>query len=204
MKKYTTALLLIAVLTIVIGGNVAFKTSPVVSAVDAQQPTTQDAMMRIELAAPEATSGQEMAKKSEYVLPYPGILQNHPLYFLKELRDKIIETLIVDPLRKSEFYLLQSDKWIAASTTLLTQNDIEKAQTVLNQSADRMELSVTQLKTIKDSGRQIPAGAIDKVDSAIEKHLEIVDELSVEKKINPDQARQTYLSAQEELMKLKD
>ena len=202
MKKYTTGLLIFAVLFIVTGSNIVFK-EPVAQAQTVEETKDpKDAMM--EMTSPEATPDVMMKQKSDYILPYPGILQNHPLYFLKELRDKIIETLIVDPLRKSEFYLLQSDKWIAASESLVSQGETELGQQVLNQSAERMKMAVQQLKTIKDNGREIPSGTLDKVENSIEKHLEIVDKYSVEKKINPDEARQSYLSIQEEATKLRN
>lgn len=49
----------------------------------------------------------------EYALPYPGILPDHPLYVFKKIRDAILEFLIVDPVRKAEFYILQADKRLA-------------------------------------------------------------------------------------------
>lgn len=204
MKKYTTGILLFAVLAIMLSGNVAFRDSGVSVRAQVKTTSTSDSMMRVELATPGAGIAAEGVKKSEYILPYPGILQNHPLYFLKEFRDQIIDVLIADPLRKSEFYLLQSDKWIAASSFLIAQNNTEIAQQVLNKAATKMTASIGQLSTIKAGGRQVSSGAIDKLEKAIEKHLELVDEFSVEKKINPDQARQSYLAAQDELNKLKN
>ena len=41
----------------------------------------------------------------KYELPYPGILPDNPLYFLKQIRDWIMERLITDPLKKIEFYM---------------------------------------------------------------------------------------------------
>jgi len=54
----------------------------------------------------------------EYALPYPGMLPDNPLYFLKQVRDWIMEKIIADPVRKIEFYVLQSDKDINASVFL--------------------------------------------------------------------------------------
>ncbi len=58
----------------------------------------------------EATGSSETSKTIEYELPYPGILPDNPLYFLKMIRDRIIGFLISDPLKKAEFDLLQADK----------------------------------------------------------------------------------------------
>ncbi len=205
MKNYTTIVLLIAVLGIVVGGNVLYGSlNNTVQAAVEESSTGNSGSMKVEMATPGAMMEEGISKKSEYVLPYPGILQNHPLYFLKEFRDQIIEVLIADPLRKSEFYLLQSDKWIAASDLLIVQEQTDLAEKVLNKSADRMNDSIKALKSIKADGREVPSGVIDKVEKSIEKHLEMVDEFSIEKKINPDQARQTLLTAQEELNKVKN
>lgn len=53
------------------------------------------------------------ASAVDYALPYPGILPDHPLYIFKKVRDAILEFLLVDPVRKAEFYILQADKRLA-------------------------------------------------------------------------------------------
>jgi hypothetical protein len=204
MKRYATGLLLFSVLVIVAAGNVVFQdASPIVKAVE-EVSVGEETDSLLQMENPEASTAVVIVKKSDYILPYPGILQNHPLYVLKEFRDKIIETLIVDPLRKSEFYLLQSDKWIAASELLTSQGQQEVGQKVFDASADRLSLAVDQLQSIKDGGREIPSGTIDNIENSVEKHLEITDEFSVEKKINPDQARQTYMNLQEKIQSLRN
>jgi len=195
---------LFSVLVIVAAGNVVFQdASPIVKAVE-EVSVGEETDSLLQMENPEASTAVVIVKKSDYILPYPGILQNHPLYVLKEFRDKIIETLIVDPLRKSEFYLLQSDKWIAASELLTSQGQQEVGQKVFDASADRLSLAVDQLQSIKDGGREIPSGTIDNIENSVEKHLEITDEFSVEKKINPDQARQTYMNLQEKIQSLRN
>ena len=65
------------------------------------------------LSIKEATmssASQEVNKSADYQLPYPGILPDNPLYFLKAIRDRIVGLLISDPLKKAEFDLLQADK----------------------------------------------------------------------------------------------
>jgi hypothetical protein len=53
-----------------------------------------------------------------YDLPYPGILPGSPVYSIKLLRDKIVELMTGDPLRRTAFYLLQADKRLSASLLL--------------------------------------------------------------------------------------
>ena len=57
-------------------------------------------------------NGSPLVGKKEtidYALPYPGILIDHPLYFLKNIRDLIMERIITEPGKKVEFAILQSD-----------------------------------------------------------------------------------------------
>lgn len=61
------------------------------------------------------------SEKVVYELPYPGILPDNPLYFVKIVRDRIIEFLTRDNIKKAQLYLLFSDKR-AASALVLVQN----------------------------------------------------------------------------------
>ena len=40
-------------------------------------------------------------QRVDYELPYPGLLPDSPLYFLKISRDRLIEFMIGDPIKKS-------------------------------------------------------------------------------------------------------
>ncbi|MCX8008629.1 MAG: DUF5667 domain-containing protein [Patescibacteria group bacterium] len=149
----------------------------------------------------ESTTGGSIKKKSDYILPYPGILPDHPLYFLKELRDKIIEMLIVDPERKSEFYLLQSDKLLNSAVSLLEKGNSEKAKDALKESSGKMSSSVGQLSTIKAGGKVVTSRSIDRILNAVEKHIEVLQELS--SKIDTAEFISSREQSREELMKLK-
>jgi hypothetical protein len=202
MKYYTGSLITMFCLQLLITAFILIRPSHL-NAVESESVNRQVSQLTVEMATPAGTIDDQIRSKSDYLLPYPGILQNHPLYFLKEIRDTMIETLIVDPLRKSEFFLLQSDKWIASVPLLVNQKEIGLAGRVVNQAADRMRLAVQQLIQMNKNGKEISNGAIVKLQNAIEKHLEIVDELSAEGSINPNQARDVYLSIQKELISLK-
>lgn len=125
----------------------------------------------------ESTTSAVKKEKSDYVLPYPGILPDHPLYFLKELRDKIIEALIVDPERKSEFYLLQSDKLLNSAVSLLEKNNEDKTKEAIQRSSEKMRQAVSQLSIMKQSGKTVSSGSIDRIVHAIDKHIEVLEEM---------------------------
>src|SRR3989344_2047169 len=54
------------------------------------------------------------SSKIDYQLAYPGLLPDHPLYFLKAGRDQIISFFNSKPLKKAKFNLLQANKRVQA------------------------------------------------------------------------------------------
>jgi len=174
MKKNSTLILFASVAFIVAIGNQVFE-RPQLQAVENETKPMQEKVVPMLYANDVASQAAEGANESvDYALPYPGILPNHPLYFLKELRDRIIETLVVDPVRKSEFYLLQGDKWLSSGLMFLEKNDSAQAKMIIEKSADRMQQVVTLLSGEVSKNKPIPSGALDKFEKAIQKHLEIV------------------------------
>lgn len=149
-----------------------------VSAATSNTPTASVSETTMQPLVANETTMAAQVKKSEYVLPYPGILPDHPLYFLKTFRDRIIEVLVVDPLRRAEFYLLQSDKWLSGAQVLLDKGKKDMAQTLLTESGDRIKMAVDQLVSMKGSGKTIPMGTIDRFLNATQKHIEVLDDLS--------------------------
>lgn len=91
----------------------------------------------------------------DYQLPYPGILPGSPLYSLKMIRDRIMDILISDPIKKANFYLLQADKRTASSLMLFEKGDDELADTTLSKSQKYLEKSLEKTKQAKNSGRDV-------------------------------------------------
>lgn len=117
-------------------------------------------------------------RKPEYLLPYPGILPDHPLYFLKQIRDGILDRLIVDPLRKTEFLVLQADKRLAMGKTLAQQGKGSLAETTISKGEKYMERAVSGLSAFKSTGRPVPVSLIDTLERATEKHVEVLTTLA--------------------------
>ena len=84
-----------------------------------------------------------------YQLPYPGILPGSTLYPLKAIRDKIEELLISDPLKKSNFYLLQADKRLAATISLIDLKKDVLAEQTLSKGQNYLEKSLENDITAK-------------------------------------------------------
>ena len=200
MKKYSTYFLVLAVVAIIISGN-HFFTTPKLEAVEKIVAPQEETTTGIQPPVMESTSGAKMdSDSSDYFLPYPGILPNHPLYFLKDIRDRIIEMLIADPERKAEFYLLQSDKWLSAGVALIDTKDLTTAKKTLSDSSNRMVMAVSQLTTIKTNGGQLSAGTVDKFSQSIQKHQQVMSTITA---IDTKDMLQQLDTAETELGKIK-
>jgi hypothetical protein len=97
-------------------------------------------------AVAEDLSASQSSQQINYELPYPGLLPDSPLYFLRAIRDKIVGLLISDSLKKSEFNLLQADKRLNAGIylfnkgkTSLALSTISKAENYFSKALDNME-----------------------------------------------------------------
>lgn len=124
------------------------------------------------VASPTATV------QSDYTLPYPGILPDNPLYFLKALRDRIIIFFISDPVKKGSFYLLQSDKRLESSWYLLKKGKAKQdlALSTLSKSTNYFDLAVGQVQTAKQAG-QDTSDLITRLQDSLSKHILVVGQM---------------------------
>lgn len=91
-----------------------------------------------------------------YDMAYPGILPDHPLYFLKVARAQVMDFFTGQPLDKASFELLQSDKHLAAGYTLLKQNQsTELAYESVDTAQDYLEEAMHQTSVAKKNGMDI-------------------------------------------------
>lgn len=118
--------------------------------------------------------------KIEYTLPYPGILSDHPLYFLKRLRDQIMERLIADPVRKVEFYMLQADKNINMGIFFAAKQKETLSAEALLQGQKNFEYAVRAASEIKSQGKEVPSYLLERFASAAVKYEEVFTELNTE------------------------
>ncbi|MEK9175951.1 MAG: DUF5667 domain-containing protein [Patescibacteria group bacterium] len=90
-----------------------------------------------------------------YELPYPGLLPGSPLYSLKAIRDRVLELFTSDPLKRSNFYLLQADKRLASAISLFVLNKDEVAETTLSKGQNYLEKSLENAQEAKKRGKNI-------------------------------------------------
>lgn len=130
------------------------------------------------IAALVLTTSTVFAQKIEYVLPYPGILPDHPLYTLKLVRDRILDFLIVDPLRKAEFSVLQADKRLGMGVALVEKGNAALAEVTLSKGEKYLARAAGSLTSVASSGKEVPAYLLDRVIKAAVKHEEILMKLT--------------------------
>ncbi len=115
--------------------------------------------------------------KVVYQLPYPGILPDHPLYPIKVIRDSLIVFFIREPIKKSEYYLLLSDKKIAMSLELIQKDKYQLAITTFSKGEKYFLKILPLIKLAKRQGNSAPADFLEKLKTANKKHAELIDEL---------------------------
>lgn len=169
MKKLITVFVSSALVSL-------FVSTPIVAQTATPVPTVKSTGAAANNLVAPTPSGM-VEEKNDYLLPYPGILPDHPLYFLKSLRDKILEALIVDPLRKSEFYLLQADKRLNMGVSFATKGVQDKAAQMVTEAEAFMDTTMKGLAAFKNSGSQVPGSTIDRLEKALAKHIEVLENM---------------------------
>lgn len=136
------------------------------------------AQNEIPLPTGELNPGPSQVPSSvSYTLPYPGILPGEPLYPLKAARDRIIDFFITDPLKKSNYYLLQADKRLASAIALFDQGNQELGESTLSKGQNYLEKSLD--KALEAEKRQLEISEVlGKIKLSSQKHREEISNLS--------------------------
>lgn len=117
--------------------------------------------------AQTATSSSQPEIK--YDLPYPGLLPDSPLYFLRVIRDGVVGLLISDPLKKAEFDLLQADKRLNAGIFLVNKGKTALALSTISKAENYFEEGIGEIGKAKQQGED--AGALEgNLRNALAKH----------------------------------
>ena len=135
------------------------------------------AMVCASTATPAATPNvTPTPEQVQYDLPYPGMLPNSSLYFLKQARDWILDKLIMDPIKKTEFYILQGDKRLGMGIMLAASGDGKLSEQVISKGEKYMHNATQVLLSVKSQGKNVPAYITDHLEKALAKHVELISE----------------------------
>ena len=91
-------------------------------------------------------------KVRDYPLPYPGILPDHPLYFIKMLRDRIRLWLTRDSLSRAQLMLHYADKRVASSLTLAEKGKAGLAGSTATKAEIYFEQALDEAQRASESG----------------------------------------------------
>ncbi len=126
------------------------------------------------------TTGASVSTPNEkvvYDLPYPGILPDHPLYFVKIVRDRTTEFLTRDNVKKAQLYLLYSDKRAAMAMALAKKGKNQLAITSFSKGEKYFAKIPDLIKIIKSQGSQPPSSFVETLKLSNAKHAELIGEL---------------------------
>jgi hypothetical protein len=115
-----------------------------------------------------ATNSGEL---EEYVLPYPGMLPDNPLYFLKMVRDRF-KVGMVDEAEKPTVLLYMADKRIGAAEALFVGNKLKLSIETAQKAEQYMGRMMEMLRDVDDVDMWMMAYG------SIGKHKELLDEMS--------------------------
>lgn len=145
------------------------------TAVSAQTPTpventTPNDMISTESAQPEGVN---------YELPYPGMLPDNPLYFLKMIRDRVVKTLINDPFKKAEFNLLNAQKRMYAAKMLADKGKDELSFETITKSNNYLHEALIAIQVVR---KENPKNTnvrpfLEQQKTVIQKHKEVLEEI---------------------------
>lgn len=127
----------------------------------------------------------------DYQLPYPGILPDSPVYFLKVARDRVTLWLVRDGEKRAFYLLFLADKRLSAGERLVNKQSLRSSQAAGLGGKSMSVGAVTAVKAeeyfgqavdealvVKSKGKN-PTDLFAKLTVAAEKHREVIDSLAV-------------------------
>ena len=108
----------------------------------------------------------------DYYLSYPGILPDHPLYWVKMLRDRLLLWLTQDRASKIEKIVTYADKRIGAAQVLIEGGKVQLGITTATKAEKYLEQAVSEYN--KWDTQQAKPEIKEKITKAIAKHEEVL------------------------------
>ena len=124
----------------------------------------------------EDSTASDSAQKVTYELPYPGLLPDSPIYFLRIIRDRVVDFLISDSLKKSEFDLLQADKRLNAGIYLFNKGKLPMSISTISKAENYFMEALQKIKEAKRQGMETTETTNRLINSS-KKHLEVLKSL---------------------------
>jgi hypothetical protein len=125
------------------------------------------------------------AKILDYQLPYPGLLPDNPLYFVKDMRDSFLLFVAQDDLDRARVHLLLSDKSLAAAEPLAKKGKHQMSVEMVQKSQESFAKIPAIVTNAKDkNGKALTSDQkkefLDQLRKANLKHRETIEDLMKE------------------------
>ena len=91
----------------------------------------------------------------------------------------MVESLVRDPISKSEFYLLQADKKFMMGIMLAADKKTKDADMAFAEARDAHMKSISLLEGQRKAGASVPRHVPEKLIMSIGKHMEVLSENSL-------------------------
>ena len=118
------------------------------------------------------TESTGSSKPVDYYLSYPGVLPDHPLYWLKMIRDRVQLVLTTASLPKAEKLLLYADKRLGAGWALVEGNKAPLGVSTLTKAEKYLDQAVEVSLDLGETEKEIKFKA--RLSLAERKHLEVL------------------------------
>lgn len=116
------------------------------------------------------------ATVQHYNLPYPGILPDHPLYFVKSLRDRILLFVTADPVKAVELRRHLADKQLAMGQTLCDKGKIALCIRTIALGEQYLQQAVEQTQKVTLTSAQ-KIERLEHLSAAVEAHMKSIEQL---------------------------
>lgn len=104
-----------------------------------------------------------------YYLPYPGILPDHPLYWLKMIRDRVQLLLMQGQEAKTSKLLLYADKRLGAGWSLIDEGKVSLGVTTVTKGEKYLEKAMLTARSLSEQST-----VRKKLDKARQKHQQVI------------------------------
>ncbi len=121
----------------------------------------------------------EGAVLRDYDLPYPGVLPDSPLYFVKMLRDRAKLMLVGEDLDKIDLLLLYADKRIAAADALLRGGQVFLAEITAHKAEQYMGQAMNMLRDFDEEEKNENIDLFWKFYRSITIHNKLINQMSL-------------------------
>ena len=126
------------------------------------------------LAINQVISSHELS----YYFPSPGILPDHPLYWVKMIRDKIQLIFTIDKNSKITLKILYADKRLSAGYLLVTKQQESLGISTITKSEKYLQSAIFEAKKLQDAGDLQNSELQILIDSTQAHHIVIKELLS--------------------------